>query len=364
MNDIEADALPVDNRCMDTRTPGHQKVINRISNRELFKRHPHYPKTAYGEPVEPKDLIHFVFVYADEDYCKFMEFTKWFETIKSTINNGHTVTCINHESEQFPYKYDDNIHDICERAIFILLFLSQSFCTDKVLRFVTSEAIGKTRLDKTFAKGSLENIFKNQKNDAVRPIHTEHCDKRTYRTPVGFSMMPGIQYYDEKKDLEYVKYQVREMIEESIRRFEKRKTAMENALTGMEEDSTLTTDSVAPEAYGNTSLANNALSDTPGNKQLNKAEALTNGEKQMPQTSKTAEGKEVHLLAEGRNFNDNEIYGFGPPTSQIDTSLEINNGSISRNTIHNATQKTANSQVIYYILALCYSIERLFLVCI
>lgn len=91
-------------------------------------------------------------------------------------------------------------------------------------------------------------------------------------------------------------------------------------------------------------MANNALSDTPGNKQLNKAEALTNGEKQMPQTSKTAEGKGVHLLAEGRNFNDNEIYGFGPPTSQIDTSPEIDNGSISRNTIHNATQKTANSQ--------------------
>lgn len=233
MTDIDTDALPLYSRRIDARLSEHQGSIKRPSDGELKERHPRYPKTANGEPLKPTDLIHFVFVYANEDYHKFREFSEWFEEIKSTIKNGHTVKCYDRESEMFPRNHDDNINEICERAIFILPFLSKYFCDDKVLRFFTSEAIGTTRLDQTSAQGSLENVFKKQKYDAVRPIHTEPPKNRTYTTPAGLRMMGGeINYYCKKEDLDIVKKTVVGIIEESIRRFEERKTAMENALTG------------------------------------------------------------------------------------------------------------------------------------
>lgn len=72
----------------------------------------------------------------------------------------------------------------------------------------------------------------------------------------------------------------------------------------------------------------------------------------MSQASKPADGKTGHLSAEGT-----------PATTQFDTSLETDNGSISKNTIQNAAENTVNSQVIYNLFALCYSLERLFLIC-
>lgn len=374
MTDIDTDALPIDS-CIDARLSEHRGSINRLSDEELRERHPRYPRTAFGEPLEPKDLIHFVFVYANKDYHKFTEFYEWFKEIKSTIKDGHTVKCDDRESELFPRNHDDNINEICERAIFILPFLSKSFCDDEVLRFFTSEAIGTTRLDQTSAQGSLENVLKKQKRYAVRPIHTEPSTNRKYTTPAGLRMMDPINYYNKNEDS--VKKVVGRIIEESIKRFEERKTAMENALTGtdgpspmkpcienslvdgtnalslaqdgycapeekvgnvgMGEDLTLPTD-------GSSSLTSNALSDTPGNKQLNYAAALTNGGKKMSQTSKTAEGNMGHLSAEGRNFSDNEKYGNNPATTQFDTSLETDNGSISKNTIQNAAENTVNGQ--------------------
>lgn len=374
MTDIDTDALPI-HSCIDARLSEHRGSINRLSDEELRERHPRYPRTAYGEPLEPKDLIHFVFVYANKDYHKFTEFYEWFKEIKSTIKDGHTVKCNDRESELFPRNHDDNINEICERAIFILPFLFKSFCDDEVLRFFTSEAIGTTRLDQTSAQGSLENVLKKQKRCAVRPIHTEPSTNRKYTTPAGLRMMEPINYYNKNEDS--VKKVVGGIIEESIKRFEERKTAMENALTGtdgpspmkpcienslvdgtnalslaqdgycapeekvgnvgMGEDLTLPTD-------GSSSLTSNALSDTPGNKQLNYAAALTNGGKKMSQTSKTAEGNMGHLSAEGRNFSDNEKYGNNPATTQFDASLETDNGSISKNTIQNAAENTVNGQ--------------------
>lgn len=76
MGDTESDAAPVDSRYVDARTPEHQGFINRISNRELYERHPHYPRTVNEEPVEPDDLIHIVFVRAKEDFESFDVFFK------------------------------------------------------------------------------------------------------------------------------------------------------------------------------------------------------------------------------------------------------------------------------------------------
>lgn len=115
---------------------------------------------------------------------------------------------------------------------------------------------------------------------------------------------------------------------------------------GMGEYLTLTTDSLAAETDGNTSLTNSASSDTQGNKQLNDASVLTNGQTTLPQTSTTSEGERVNLLAEGKNVCINDSNGFRPATSQNDTSLEIDNGSLHKNTVQNATQKAAKSQVL------------------
>lgn len=398
MGDTEPDAAPVDSRYVDARTPEHQGFINRISNRELYERHPRYPRTVNEEPVEPDDLIHIVFVRAKEDFESFDVFLKWFKEILLTVENGDTVTYETHDSELFPGTHDDNVHDICERAMFIVPFLSKFFCTDKALRFFTSEAIGKTRLDQTCSKGALENTLKKQKRYAVRPIHTADPRNGTYRIPTGLTMMKGIEFYSKDQHVGYVTKQVTGMIKEAIRKFDERKAAMVNALTGVDqimenfEESfekkfgpppvepniesilhvdpnalasiqngfgvqeqqvgnvgmgeclTLTTDSVTAEADGNTSLTGGASSDTQENKQLNDARALTNGETTLPQTSTTSEGATVNMLAVRKNVCIDDSTGFRPATSQNDTSLEIDNGSLDKNTVQNATQKAAKDQ--------------------
>lgn len=398
MEDTELDAAPVDSRFTDARSPGHPGFINRISNQELYERHPSYPRTVDEDPVEPVDLIHIVFVRAKEDYDTFDGFLKWFTDILLTVENCKTVKYETHDSELFPGTHDDNIHDICERAILIVPFLSKFFCTDKALRFFTSEAIGKTRLDQTFPKGALEKKIKQQKKYAVRPIHTADPRSGTYRIPTGLTMMKGIEYYSKDKHVGYVKNQVTGMIKEAIRKFDERKAAMVSALTGVDqflesfEESfekkfgpppvepsiesimhgnpnglafvgngygvqeqqvgnmgmgeylTLTTDSLAAETDGNTSLTNSASSDTQGNKQLNDATVLTNGQTTLPQTSTTSEDERVNLLAEGKNVCINDSNGFRPAMCQNDTSLEIDNGSLHKNTEQNATQKATKSQ--------------------
>lgn len=400
MEDTEFDAAPVDSRCTDARSLRHRGFINRISNRELYERHSSYPRTVDDDPVEPEDLIHIVFVRAKEDFEPFDVFLKWFKDILLTVENGETVKYETHDSELFPGTHDDNIHDICERAMFIVPFLSKVFCTDKALRFFTSEAIGKTRLDQTCTKGQLEKTLKRQKKYAVRPIHTADPRSGTYRIPTGLTMMKGIEFYSKDKHVGYVLNQVTGMIKEAIRKFDERKEAMVSALTGVDqflesfEESfekkfgpppvepsiesimhgnpnglalvgngygvqeqqvgnmgmgeylTLTTDSLAAETDGNISMTNSASSDTQGNKQLSDTAVFTNRETTLPQTSTTSEGERVNLLAEGKNVCINDSNGFRPATSQNDTSLEIDNGSLHKNTVQNATQKAAKSQVL------------------
>lgn len=399
MEDTESDAAPVDSRCKDASTQGHQGFVNRISNRELYERHPSYPKTSYEEPVEPHDLIHIVFVYAKDDYKAFKEFFSWFKEILRTVENGHAVKIADHESEHFPCPYDDNVYDISERAIFILPFLSKSFCTSKVLRFFTSEAIGMTRLDPTCHTGAMEQTIKKQKKYAVRPIHTANPRSGTYRTPTGLNMIRGIDFYSKNDSLEYVEKQVTGIIKEAIRRFDERKRVMVSALTGadqimenfeesfekqfgppptepsfgsnsyedpnaldlirngygvqeqlrnvgMGEDLSLTTDAVATaEADRNTSLTDNTLSDTEGNKNLKDVSALTNGERISPHA--IAEDETVNILAEGKSISIDDSTDVGPATSQNDTSLEIDNGSLCKNavlSVQNGTQKATKGQ--------------------
>lgn len=209
MDDTDIDAAPDDSRS-DARRP-------------------------VGEgPMDSLELIHFVFVHAKEDYDNFMDFIGWFEAIY--IENGLTVRFETHDSELFPSPYDEKVHDISERAIFILPFLSPFFCSDKLLKFFTSEAIGKTRLDQTCPKGALENTIKKQKRYAVRPIHTADPCSGTYRIPTGLTMMRGIEFYLKDKHARYVKDQVIRIVKEAIKKYEERKRAMVNVPTTSENE--------------------------------------------------------------------------------------------------------------------------------
>lgn len=114
--------------------------------------------------MEPHDMIHIVFVYAKEDYDTFMNFLGWFKEILRTLEQGDTVTYETHDSELFTKQQDNNHCNICERAIYILAFLSPSFCSNKRLRFFTSDAIGKTRLRSICPKGALENTLKSRQS--------------------------------------------------------------------------------------------------------------------------------------------------------------------------------------------------------
>lgn len=67
--------------------------------------------------MEPHDMIHIVFVYAKEDYDTFMDFLGWFKEILQTLEHGDTVTYETHHSELFQEQQDDNLCNICERAI-------------------------------------------------------------------------------------------------------------------------------------------------------------------------------------------------------------------------------------------------------
>lgn len=84
--------------------------------------------------MEPHDMIHIVFIYAKEDYDTFMNFLGWFKEILRTLEQGDTVTYETHDSELFTKQQDNNHCNICERAIYILPFLSPSFCSNKRLR--------------------------------------------------------------------------------------------------------------------------------------------------------------------------------------------------------------------------------------
>lgn len=236
----------------------------------------------------------------------------------------------------------------------------------------------------------------------MRPIHTADPRSGTYRIPTGLTMMKGIEFYSKDKHEGYVKNQVTGMIKDAIRKFDDRKAAMANALTGIDqipeivEESiekkfasppiepvigiilhktsndlafiqngygvqekqvgnlgmgeylTLTTEYMAAEADGNTSLTDDASSYTQGYKQLYDATALTNGETKLSQTSKTSEGERDNLLAQEKNVCIDDSPGFRLATCHKDTSLEIDNGSLNKNIVRNITQKTAKAQVINY----------------
>ncbi|XP_022297552.2 uncharacterized protein LOC111106952 isoform X3 [Crassostrea virginica] len=231
-NDTELDAEPVDQRCPVARGTRGQIPNNRISNAELYNNNPHYPRNADQNPVEPIDLIHFVFVFAHEDWTKFNEFYTWFKGIVSTLPNGDQVKMEKYDSQVFPPTHDENVHDICERAMFILPFLSQNFCTNNHLRFFLSEGIGSTRLDPTKVSCNVSVIVKNQKKYAIRPVFTADPRCGAYRIPTGLSMIRGIDYFNKEK--EYVTDRVVGMINEAMREFNERKDAMHLALTGSE----------------------------------------------------------------------------------------------------------------------------------
>ena len=215
-NDTELDAVPVDPRCPVARGTRGQLPNNRISNAEPYSNHPH--------PVEPIDLFHFVFVYDYEDWTKFNEFSDWFKDIVSTLPDGNQVKMEKYDSQVFPPIHDENVHEICERAIFILPFLSQNFCMNKQLKFFLSEGIGKTRLDQTPVSSNLSDVVKKQKKYAIRPVFTTEPSSRTYFIPTGLTMMKGINFFNKEK--EYVKYYVTDLINDAMKKFNERKDAM------------------------------------------------------------------------------------------------------------------------------------------
>lgn len=237
-SDLEKDAAPVDNRSTNgsgSRPRGKPLTRNRISNSELLRSDPQYPRNAAHDPLEPMDLVHIVFVSAKEDYEQFQKFLQWFEQIKYTIENGRTIKIETHDSEEFPPAHDDNIHDICERAMFILPFLSKHYCSDQKLRFFTSEGIGKTRLDPVPTIGKCSKVMQKQKKYCIRPIQTADPKSGEYRVPTGLTTIRGIDYYSKDQHPGYVKKQVTGIIEEALRKFQERDGVMIGALTGADD---------------------------------------------------------------------------------------------------------------------------------
>ncbi|XP_061175857.1 uncharacterized protein LOC133184798 [Saccostrea echinata] len=230
--DLDTDAQVIDERSLPT-GPKHQyNGPNRISNAEVYRNDPRYPRNATQEAVEPFELVHFVFVSAKEDFSKFEEFRIWFQRIVYTIENGKFVKIETHDSEEFPPAHDDNVHDICERAIYILPFLTKNYCSDKKLQFFTSEGIGKTRLDPTTPTGHCSKVVKDQKMYCIRPVLTANPQAGEYSIPTGLTMMRGIDYYCKDENPGFVQKQVIGMVKTAIAKFQERENAMIAALTG------------------------------------------------------------------------------------------------------------------------------------
>lgn len=225
MGDTEEDAVPTDISISEAKNPAEEVLYTRISDQEISD----YPMTLDTKPVKPEDLVHFVFVVSMDDYDRYHEILDWFKEIEFTIEKkGQIVKYETHDSYIFKSKYNEKVHDICEKAIFILPLLSENFSKDKFSAFVTEEAIGVTRLDDACYEGKLGSIIKVQKNDAVRPIYLN----RAISTRAGFSLAKGIQYYAKERNKNYVQNQIKDLIKEAIERVEKRRNATDFALTG------------------------------------------------------------------------------------------------------------------------------------
>uniref|UniRef100_K1PMZ8 Uncharacterized protein n=1 Tax=Magallana gigas TaxID=29159 RepID=K1PMZ8_MAGGI len=210
--------------------------------------------------------------------------------------------------------------------------------------------------------------------------------------------MKGVEYYSKDKHVGYVKNQVTGIIKEAIRKFDERNAAMAIALTGIDqipekveersekqtgsrpikpdigivshnnpndltltqnefgvqekpvkslgrgEYSTLTTESMTAETDGNTFLTDNTSLYTQGYKQFYDATALTNRKTKSSKTRKTFEGETLRLLKEARNVSIDDCTGFSLATSHNDVLLEIDNESLNKNTVRNATLKAAKAQ--------------------
>lgn len=225
MGDTEEDAVPTDISISEAKNPAEEVLYTRISDQEISD----YPMTLDTKPVKPEDLVHFVFVVSMDDYDRYHEILDWFKEIEFTIEKkGQIVKYETHDSYIFKSKYNEKVHDICEKAIFILPLLSENFSKDKFSAFVTEEAIGVTRLNDACYKGKLGSIIEVQKNDAVRPIYLN----RAISTRAGFSLAKGIQYYAKERNKNYVQNQIKDLIKEAIERVEKRRNATDFALTG------------------------------------------------------------------------------------------------------------------------------------
>lgn len=227
MGDIEEDAVPTGSSLSEARNPAEEVLYTRISDQEISD----YPMTLETKPVKPEDLVHFVFVVSMNDFDRYHEILDWFKEIEFTIEKkGQIVKYETQDSYIFKSKYTEKVHDICEKAIFILPLLSENFSKDKFSAFVTEEAIGVTRLDDACYKGTLGSIIKEQKNDAVRPIFLNRAISTSTRA--GFSLAKGIQYYAKEGNKNYVQNQIKDLIKEAIERVEKRRNAIVCSLTG------------------------------------------------------------------------------------------------------------------------------------
>lgn len=304
MNDDEEDSVPIS----EARNPV-EEVYTRISDRELSD----YTVTLDIKPVKPEDLVHFVFVVSMNDFDRYIEILNWFKEIECTIEKkGQIVKYETQDSTIFKTRYDEKVHNICEKAIFILPLLSENFWKDKFCEFFKSEVIGLTRLDDTCYKGILGKIIQEQRNDAMIPIHLDRGSTR-----VGFSLAKGIQYYAKETNKDYVQNQIKDLLREAIERVEKRRNAMVCALTGTD------------------------------NKHLNDA-ALTNRDTTFPQ-NQTSEREMAQLSEEVENVILNNI-GLSLTSDESDVLLETDNGSSILSSEINTDYKSAEGQVITVLL--------------
>lgn len=302
MSDTEEDAIPADRSKTENTILVKEEIYNRISDRELSDCHPSDFRILHRKSVGLENLVHFVFVVSTKDFNKYTELLQWFKEIELTVDKkGHDLKYETQDSRLFKCRYDEKVHDISEKAIFILPLLSEFFMEDAFCRFFNTEVIGKTRLDDTCDEGIMGSILREQKQDAVRPIFLTCPGTAKFLRPPGFLMMKGINYYDKEPYEKHVKQQIKDIIEEAIERVEKRRNAMVDA-------------------------------------------ALTKRETQFPQRQTSDSIANLSTAVENVSIGN---IGSSTTLSESDALLEMENGSLRHNQGYNTCENSKN-QVKYH----------------
>ena len=190
------------------------------------------------------DYYDIVIVYAKEDQDDVEgRFIPWIRNIQ---RNNHLNDARIHlyDDGDMPQDDYDCVDHFAQRAMHILLYLTDNFSTDKILPFITQETFWKTRMNAgtdpnlTDKEQSLfqgrhhEHTFKDlimrvtkQNRYAVRPVHTKKMSERKYKIPTGLSSARGIEF-NGKLDSSQTQAPMLRLIEEAINQRKQREKIM------------------------------------------------------------------------------------------------------------------------------------------